>query len=285
MKRYMVILLIPFFFACGRAAKEKAAELQAKNDSLMSQTALKDGAISDFMKSVGDIQGVLDSIKTKENIISMSAQAGGEMKLSMRNQIRSDILSIYSLMLKDKQQLDVLTGKLKRSGLKIDGFQKLVDHLQREIAEKDSSLAVLNDKMKKMDIAITDANHKIDTLDKVVQNQGQEINGQKQVINDQTTSLNTAYYVLGTPKKLKEEKIIKGSKLLTDFNKSYFTKVDIRNLKEIPISGENKKVKLLTNHPSSSYRLQTEGKIVKSLVVTNEKDFWSTSKYLVMVAD
>jgi chromosome segregation ATPase len=278
-------LLIPFLFACGRAAKEKAAELQAKNDSLISQTAQKDGAISEFMKSVTDIQGVLDSIKTKENIISMSTQSGGEMKLAVRNQIKGDILTIYSLMLKDKNQLEALSGKLKNSGLKIEGFRKLVEHLQREIAEKDSSLAVLTGKLKTMDIAITVANHKIDTLNNVVQNQGQEISGQKQVINDQTTSLNTAYYVLGTPKKLKEENIIKGSKLLTDFNKSYFTKVDIRNLKEIPISGENKKIRLLTNHPSSSYRLQTEGKIVKSLVVTNEKDFWSTSKYLVMVAD
>lgn len=285
MKKYMVILLIPFLFACGRAAKEKAAELQAKNDSLMSQTAIKDGAISDFVKSVGDIQGVLDSIKTKENIINMSTHAGGELKLSVKNQIRSDILSIYTLMLKDKHQLDVLTGKLRSSGLKIDGFQKLVDHLQRDIAEKDSNLAVLSDRLKAMDIQIADANHKIDTLNSVVQNQGQEISGQKQVINDQTTSLNTAYYVLGTPKELKDEKIMKGSKLLPDFNKSLFTRVDIRNVKEIPIKVETKKIKLLTNHPTSSYRLQTDGKIVKSLVVTNEKDFWSTSKYLVMVVD
>ncbi len=283
MKKYIVILLIPFFFACGRAAKEKAAELKARNDSLMSQTTQKDLAINEFIKSVNEIQGVLDSIKTKENIISLSTQSKGEIKFSLRNQIKSDILSIYDLTLKNKLQLDVLYGKLKNSGLKLEGLQKLVDHLQKEVAEKDSTLAVLRDKLTKMDFVITVASHKIDTLNNVVQNQDQQINSQTQVINDQTTSLNTAYYILGTSKELNKEKIIKGKKLLPDFNKVSFTKVDIRNIKEIPIS--TKKVKLITNHPSSSYRLLTEGKIIKSLVVTNEKDFWSTSKYLVMVVN
>jgi len=37
MKKYIVILMIPFLFACGRAAKEKAAELQTRNDSLLHQ--------------------------------------------------------------------------------------------------------------------------------------------------------------------------------------------------------------------------------------------------------
>lgn len=283
MKKYMVVLLIPFFFACGRAAKERAAQLQVTKDSLIAQTSQKDVAINDFMKSVNEIQGVLDSIKTKENIISQSTQGTGEMRSSVKNQIKSDIISIYSLMLKDKQQLAALSGRLRSSGLKMDEFQKLIAHLQRDVAEKDSTLAVLNDKLSKLDVMFAAANHRIDTLNGVVQNQGQQINSQSQVINDQTTSLNTAYYIEGTSKQLKEDKIIKGSKLLPNFNKSKFTKVDIRNLKEIPV--QTKKVKFLTNHPPSSYQLVKEGKIVKSIKVTNEKDFWSTSKYLVMVTD
>jgi len=283
MKKYIVILLIPFLFACGREAKERAALLQARTDSLMNQTAQKDVAINDFMKSVNDIQGMLDSIKTKENIISQSTQRTGEMKLSVKNQIKSDIASIYDLMLKDKNQLLALSGRLKNSGLKLAEFQKLVDHLQRDVAEKDSMLAVLNGRLAKMDIVIAAANQKIDTLNNVVQNQGQQINSQTQVIGEQTTALNTAYYILGTTSDLKKEKIIKGGKLLPDFNRSLFTKVDIRNTKEIPI--ETKKVKLLSNHPTSSFRLNMDGKKVKSLEVTNDKAFWSNTKYLVVVTD
>jgi len=127
MKKYIVIILIPFLFSCGRADKEKAAALQAKNDSLVSQTVQKDAAITDFMKSVNDIEGVLDSIKTKENILNKNTQTSGELKVSDKDRIKSDISSIYALMLKDKQQLAALSGKLKSSGLKLNEFQKLVD--------------------------------------------------------------------------------------------------------------------------------------------------------------
>jgi hypothetical protein len=285
MKKYIVIILIPFLFSCGRADKEKAAALQAKNDSLVSQTVQKDAAITDFMKSVNDIEGVLDSIKTKENILNKSTQTSGELRVSDKNRIKSDITSIYALMLKDKQQLAALSGKLKSSGLKLDEFQKLVDHLQSDIKDKDSALASLRDKLSAMNIQINLANQKIDTLNNVVQNQGQKINSQSQTINDATVALNTGYYILGTSKELNKDNIIKGSKLLPDFNKNLFTRVDIRSTKEIPIPNNTKKIKLVTNHPPSSYRLNTQGKIVKSIVVTDEKAFWSTSKYLVLIED
>jgi hypothetical protein len=285
MKKYIVIILIPFLFSCGRADKEKAAALQAKNDSLVSQTVQKDAAITDFMKSVNDIEGVLDSIKTKENILNKSTQTSGELRVSDKNRIKSDITSIYALMLKDKQQLAALSGKLKSSGLKLDEFQKLVDHLQSDIKDKDSALASLRDKLSAMNIQINLANQKIDTLNNMVQNQGQKITSQSQTINDATVALNTGYYILGTSKELNKDNIIKGSKLLPDFNKNLFTRVDIRSTKEIPIPNNTKKIKLVTNHPPSSYRLNTQGKIVKSIVVTDEKAFWSTSKYLVLIED
>jgi len=72
MKKYLILLLIPVFFACGRAAKKEAEALKAKNDSLLTQTTSKDEAINDFIKTVNDIQGTLDTIKMKENIITVS---------------------------------------------------------------------------------------------------------------------------------------------------------------------------------------------------------------------
>ena len=49
MKKYFLLLLIPVFVAsCGREAKKKAEELQARTDSLMTQTMQKDEAINEF---------------------------------------------------------------------------------------------------------------------------------------------------------------------------------------------------------------------------------------------
>ncbi len=279
----MVLLLIPFLFACGREAKQKVVELQARTDSLMVKTAQKDSAINDFVSSVNEVQGLLDSIKTKENIISMNTEKMGEMKSSMKARMKSDISAIYDLMLKDKQQLDALSRKLKASGAKLTEFQKLIDHLQQDIADKDNELATLRDKLAKMDIAVNTANQKIDTLNNIVQTQGQQINSQAQTINEQTTTINTAYYILGTNKQLVQEKILKNGKLLPDFNRSLFTKVDIRNISEIPV--DSKKAKVISNHPSTSYKLQMDGKKVKALDITDEKAFWSNTRYLVVVID
>ena len=62
MKKYFLLLLVPFVIACGREAEKKAQDLQAKNDSLMSQTLQKDEAINEFIASINDIQGTLDTI-------------------------------------------------------------------------------------------------------------------------------------------------------------------------------------------------------------------------------
>jgi hypothetical protein len=75
----------------------------------------------------------------------------------------------------------------------------------------------------------------------------------------------------------------KAEKLKADFNKTYFTQVDVSETTSIPLAC--KKAKLITVHPTESYKFDgPEGKIEK-LIITNTEEFWSTSKYLVIVVD
>ncbi|MCX6252194.1 MAG: hypothetical protein NTX61_15775 [Bacteroidetes bacterium] len=284
MKKFAIFLLIPIFLACGHAAKEKAKELQAKNDSLMNQTFQKDEAINDFIKSINDVQGILDTIKNKENIINVSTQKPGELKVSAKDQIKSDITTIYTLMLKNKHELSVLSRKLKASGMKVTELQKMVEHLQIEITAKNAELQTLRDKLAKLDIVVNTANLKIDTLTNVVENQGKQLNQQNQTIAEQEAALYTAYYVLGTSKELSKNGVIgRGDRILPDFNKTLFTKIDMRKTTEIPIL--TKKAKLVSAHPSTSYKLNMEGKMTKSIQILDFKSFWNNTKYLVVVLD
>ena len=66
-----------------------------------------------------------------------------------------------------------------------------------------------------------------------------------------------------------------------NFNKDYFTKIDIRVDKEIKLY--SKSAKILTMHPSSSYVLQRDANKQYVLRITNPEIFWSTSKYLVIL--
>ena len=92
---------------------------------------------------------------------------------------------------------------------------------------------------------------------------------------------------LGTSSELKEQKII-SKKLLqktkvledNDFNKDYFTQIDIRTDKEIKLY--SKDAKLLTAHPEGTYELVKDDKGQLILKITNPNKFWSVSRYLVI---
>jgi len=284
MKKYLILLLIPVLFACGRAAKKEAEAMKAKNDSLMAQTMQKDEAINEFIATVNDIQGTLDTIKMKQNIINLSTNKNGELKLSARDQIKSDITSIYMLMEKNKKELSDLNRKMKASNMKVTELQKLVDRLQKDITDKNVEIETLRDKLAKLNIIIETANLRADTLSNVVKAQSGRLNEQQQTLAQQEASLNTAYYIVGTAKDLKKNGIIgKGDKLLSDFNKALFTKVDIRKLSEVSIL--SKKAKVISNHPTSSYKLVGDKKIIQSLQITDYRAFWSNVRYLVILVN
>jgi len=284
MKKYLILLLIPVMFACGRAAKKEAEAMKSKNDSLMAQTMQKDEAINEFIATVNDIQGTLDTVKMKENVINLNTNKNGELKLSAKDQIKSDITSIYQMMEKNKKELSDLTRKMKASGMKVTELQKLVDRLQKDITDKNSQLEILRDKLAKQNIVIDEANLRVDTLSRVVKNQSNKLNEQQQTLAQQDAALNTAYYIVATEKDLKKNGILgKGDKLLGDFNKSLFTKVDIRKLTEVSIL--SKKAKVISNHPPSSYKLVGDKKIVQSLQISDYKAFWSNVRYLVILVN
>ena len=284
MKKYLILLLIPLLFACGRAAKKEAEALKARNDSLLAQTVQKDEAINEFIKSVNDVQQMLDTIKMKENLINLSTKQSGELQVSAKDQIKNDITSIYGLLLKNKHQIDVLTRQLKASGMKVTELQVMVARLTKDIADKNKEIEVLRDKLAKMDIVVETTNLKLDTLTNIVKNQSSQLNDQSQTISGQDAALNTAYYIIGTDKELTKNGVLcKGDRILGDFNKNLFTKIDIRNVKEIPIL--SKKAKVLSNHPTTSYKLTGDKKIIQALEITDYKAFWSNVRYLVIMVN
>jgi len=283
MKKYLLLLLIPVFFACGREAKKRAEELQSKTGSLMSQTMQKDEAINEFIRSINDIQGTLDTIKMKENIINLTTDRGGELKLSAKDQIKNDIETIYGLMQKNKETINSLTRRLKKSNMKVDELTKMVERLNKDLADKAAQIEDLRARLAKLNASFEMANLKIDTLSRTVREQGSTISNQTQTISAQDEALNTAYYVMGNTKELKKNGIIKSGEILSDFNKDLFTKVDIRKVTEIPIL--SKKAKILSNHPSGAYKFVGDKKVIQSLQILDYKSFWSNSKYLVIVVD
>ncbi|KAA6308540.1 hypothetical protein EZS27_039814, partial [termite gut metagenome] len=102
------------------------------------------------------------------------------------------------------------------------------------------------------------------------------------VVAEQDRTINAAWFVFGTKSELKKQKILQQGDVLksVDFNKDYFTQIDIRTQKEIKLY--SKHASLLTTHPNKSYQLEKDGDGQLVLKITDTTEFWSVSKYLVI---
>jgi len=290
MKKFFYVLLIPVLLLASGCNQKKIDRLQAQNDSLRAVGGDKDSNISEFVATFNDIEANLDSIKKAELVIDKNAKAG-EVKGSRKEQIKSDIKYIYDLQQKNRKMVAELSSKLSKSGKHAAQLQKMIDNLNASITEKDAQIAQMTDELGKLNIQVKDLNVKVTDLNTNVDNLSTD-NAKKQAdIDAKTAELNTAYYVIGTNRELKDKKIITGEggfigigrtkDIMADLNMNDFVKVDITVVNEIPIM--KKKINIITAHPSGSYRLEGD-KTVDKLVIVDAAAFWSLSKVLVISA-
>ena len=294
MKKIVFLLLIPVMMMTMSCNKQKAEieRLKAKNDSLLAVGFAKDTTVMSYVRAFNEVQSNLDSIKQKENIISQNTQGGTELRANAKDQVTSDINAIYLLLQKNRQLVANLKAKLKKSDVRIVELEKMVESLNEQLESKDVEIADLKDQLGKLNIKVEGLTSQVSNLNQSVDNLSAENKAKQQAINEKTAALNTAYYVIGTTRELKDKKIIskeggflglgKNKTVKSDFDKTYFTRVDITNFKGIPIF--KKKATLLTTHPAGSYRI-AGNKSADSLVIKNYAEFWSASKYLVIIAE
>ncbi len=293
MKKLLIALVFPVIILASGCNQKNAeiASLKAKNDSLMAIGFVKDSTVIDFVDAFNSIQANLDSIKMKENVINKTVGSSSEIKTKSKDQINSDINMIYKMQQENRIMVAQLRSKLKNSGVHAAGLEKMIENLSKQIEEKDVQIAQLKDDLTKVNIQVTDLNTKVVDLNANVDNLNTANQQKQQEIEAKTAELNTAYFIVSTPYDLEKKKIVtkaggfiglgKSKGLAPDMDKSYFTRVDITKLNAIPIM--TAKATVLTKHPKNSYYL-TGKKLSDSLIITNQVQFWSLSKVLVVSA-
>jgi predicted nucleic acid-binding Zn-ribbon protein len=276
------VLLSGILFSCNNDTDTRVENLQKENERLRKETQDKDSTINSFFQSYNSIEENLATIKERENILNQQVQSG-EIDQGSSERINEDIQLINDLIDQNKKTIAVLRKKLKDSNMQGGEMQKAIELLTAQIEEKDAEIVALKNKLEEMDIEIK-------TLSTTVEYQEGLLADQSSTIEAKEDALNTAWYVFGTEKELKKNGIIskeggfigigKTRKLSRDFNKKYFTQVDIRNLESISLN--SRRVRVVTTHPAGSYKLVGD-KTIERIDITDAKQFWSASKYLVIV--
>ena len=280
MKKLLMMACLAALVLTGcKDGKTTAGIGAAQNDSLNSIIAQKDSELNDLMGTINEIEDGLNQINEAENRVTLLKNGEGASK---KQKLKEDVQFIATRMKQNKELIAKLQKQMANSSIKSEQLQKTIDLLNKKLETKEKEMQALREELDKQDIHIMELDETINNLNTKSNRLASESSKKSEVINAQDKQINTAWYVFGTKKELRNQHILEGDKVMTgNFNKNYFTKIDIRDLSEIKLYSKN--VKGLTTHPSSTYTLVRDANKQYTLRITNPQIFWSTSKYLVVL--
>lgn len=261
---------------CNQAQVE---QLEWQRDSLLRASRLKDSSITLFAETMSDLQQNLNTIKAKEGIVTMAVNNGESVE-----NINDDIDAIYKLLVENKDKVAKLQRQLNKISSQNKEYEKLITVLQAQIEQQNAEIERLNSLLNEKDIEINHLNNAVIRVSLSLDSLS-TVNRQTTAdLGEATDKLNTAYYIVGTKKELKQRGVITSDglfskKVSAESETSLFTEIDIRNFDKLNIG--SKKVKMLSQHPTESFEVEetAEGCI---LHIRNAENFWSRSRFLVI---
>ena len=283
----MLAAVMALSLASCDTKKEKQQEDNAANatiDSLKQVIAQTKNESNDLMGTIEQIQDGFRQINEAEGRITSENKQG---EGSNRQAIIENMAFIQDRMRQNRELIANLREQLRSSQHNNSQMKKtleeMVANFEKQLNDKSHQIDSLRTELQQKDIRIAEQNQQISALNENVSNLASSNEEKARTMAVQEQELNTAYYVFGTKKELREQNILKRNDVLRsdDFNKDYFTKIDIRVTKVIKLY--SKKAELKTSHPAGSYTLDKDAQGQYTLRITNPQSFWSVSRYLVIV--
>ena len=263
-------------------SRQVAVEAESRSDSLELVVSAKDSLINAVFADINARSENLALIKSRENLITVAGESeGGRRPVE---EIDNDIKAIDRLLRENRAKIESLqrsAAQLRKANLRIDGLEKMIADMNRQLAEKKAEVEQLRESLVRMGDEVKSLTEEVAVRSAEVEN----LSGEKVELQNQ---LNTVYYIVGAEKELRDAQIINkqgfiGRTLTVGRNSNFdsFTMTDSRLLSEVPVG--QKKATLVTSHPEGSYELVTDAnKVVEKLIITDPVRFWESSKILII---
>ena len=282
MKKLAVLIVCAAVLASCDGLKGGSKDLKAENDSLLMELTQRNAELDEMMGTFNEIQEGFRQINDAENRVDLQRGTITENSTNAKQQIASDIEFITKQMEENKAQIAKLQAMLKSSKNNSAQMKKAVESLTQELVAKQQRIEELQAELASKNIRIQELDAAVSGLAADKETLAAENEAKAKTVAEQDKAINAAWFVFGTKSELKSQKILQSGDVLknADFNKDYFTQIDIRTTKDIKLY--SKRAELLTTHPAGSYELVKDDKGQLTLKITNPKDFWSVSKYLVI---
>ena len=274
------LVVVALLASC--VSRQVAVEAESRSDSLELVVSAKDSLINAVFADINAISENLALIKSRENLITVAGESeGGRRPVE---EIDNDIKAIDRLLRENRAKIESLqrsAAQLRKANLRIDGLEKMIADMNRQLAEKKAEVEQLRESLVRMGDEVKSLTEEVAVRSAEVEN----LSGEKVELQNQ---LNTVYYIVGAEKELRDAQIINkqgfiGRTLTVGRNSNFdsFTMADSRLLSEVPVG--QKKATLVTSHPEGSYELVTDAnKVVEKLIITDPVRFWESSKILII---
>ena len=280
MKKFGFVTVVALLLAsCGHKQVGESA-LEQERDSLQRIINEKDMELNDIMSTFDEVQEGIRRINEAEGRVTI-ADATPE-SASSKEVIRENMQFIREAMQQNRDMIAQLKEKLRTSSFNAEKLKKTVENLQAQIETQGQRIQELEATLAEKNALLEVQGEQINILNDNVNTLTEENKKKSATVASQEKQLNAAWFVFGTKAELKEQKILQSGDVLRngDFNKDYFTQIDIRYDKVIKFY--SKSATILSNHPSGSYQMVKDSKGMYELHISDPTKFWSTGKYLVV---
>ena len=284
MKKLLLLSVGVFMLSsCGNMNRNES--LKAQNDSLNIALSAKEAELDEIMAVFNEVQEGFRLINEAEKRVDL--QSGVVEGTSAAQKVRENMRFISEKLQANRDRIAELEKQLSNNKNASSQLKKALENLKAEMLTKTQQIETLQTELASKNIRIAELDDVIVGLSQNINDLKAENAAKSEMVAVQDQALNAAWFVFGTSSELKEQKIV-SKKLLqktkvledSDFNKDYFTQIDIRTDKEIKLY--SKSAKLLTAHPDGTYDLVKDDKGQLTLKITNPNKFWSVSRYLVI---
>ena len=213
----------------GNAVSDAAHQ---ERDSLQRIIDEKDAELDDIMGTFNEVQEGIRRISEAEGRVTV-ADATRE-NASSRELIRENLEFIEQAMKQNRDMVAQLKEKLRNSSIKAEKLQKTIANLQNQIEQQAQRIQELEASLAEKDEELIRKGQEISELNDNVTSLEADNESKSKSLAAQEKELNEAWFVFGTKSELKEQKILTSGDVLRDgnFNRDYFTQIDIRYDKE-----------------------------------------------------
>lgn len=304
-RRFTHLAALALLAVLGTTGCPKIKRLEAENKQLKEQKQKAEAEVQSANEEgakmnadLSSIQENLADLRNKElKVLRVSLQGlkEGGIAGTKKEEILAEIESIRTAVKDNQKKLEDLEKQRAASGKKIKALDRLIGELRVTLAAKEATINELQG-------TITELKGKVDSLVVVVKEREKVISEKESALAqkekealEKEKEANKVHFLIARKSSLKAQGVIekKGDiiglggnwKLTGSFDESSYTNVDLRDTNELQISAKPSDVKILTDHPKDTYKVEPDGKTASTLKIVDAKKFWGASRRLVIMVN